>query len=910
MTAEYTDCNQFSSLMLMSDSIQDHTYVTSSNKVCFDTISPSGNMLIGRGSSVRDDKKIFIPQQTLTGSIDELRIFHRSIDKKEVKKYAYRSVSGHDNLALYYKFNEPFGNYTGNDIVLDSSGNSLNSTIKNYLPAYTRNTGSHGPPPVKMEKRSESPVLFPEYNAVKDLNTSLLTEAADYDDVNPNLITKLIPPHYLTLGNEKDNYQKTLGDLETALSDKTTIQSTQNSKTSVQLLVKLLLSWAKIFDEIKIYIDHFSKINFVDYEEYETVSNKFLSRLGNHLGINLPKLFSNASVDQLISGYDVNTKPELAVRSLQELQNMIWRRILSDTANIKQTKGHLDAIRSIFRSSGIEAENIFNFREYGGSKTKDLKTSVSIKKDIIDFLNFSGSFNNLNIVSLNNEGRSKLTPFLKSPFLSSSRKEKGFPKIKGSYVNGKSNNKSDGLFTTSSFTVQGYYTFDKRLNHSSRQSLFRINSTGSATSAKKEATIVNLVADRENLNAYISDGVSDTTVSTIKIENINVLDGDIWAINFSKNNGVNTQNKHSDEYFLRAAKYIGGDQQEYYYTSSFIAKKSDSVFSNWSAQYNVSGTFLTIGSQSLGSSGKFINKNSNKNHKSTIFSGETSYLNFWSGFKQENEFLAYAKNPNSVGTNNPGTNYNFSLRKTGSFERIRIQTFGKQATTSSSPEGTIRFFDFSQNNLHLKGENFEPSKIVMTPNYHIYEILSENFDINSSNNKIRIRSIQNEEVMKDHDFSLIAPIYETPQLEEVVDDTRFSIDMSVMKGLNENIMTIFPDFQPIENAIGQPNSLFSNEYVDIRSFSDVYFHNVLEDLDLSRYRSIFKWIDTAYSDLVYTLIPRTTTFMGINFIYESHVLERNRFKYLFDEIYLKSLRRDSDRGTILLSQLANKICKF
>ena len=276
VTAEYTDCNQFSSLMLMSDSIQDHTYVTSSNKVGFDTISPSGNMLIGRGSSVRDDKKIFIPQQTLTGSIDELRIFHRSIDKKEVKKYAYRSVSGHDNLALYYKFNEPFGNYTGNDIVLDSSGNSLNSTIKNYLPAYTRNTGSHGPPPVKMEKRSESPVLFPEYNAVKDLNTSLLTEAADYDDVNPNLITKLIPPHYLTLGNEKDNYQKTLGDLETALSDKTTIQSTQNSKTSVQLLVKLLLSWAKIFDEIKIYIDHFSKINFVDYEEYETVSNKFL----------------------------------------------------------------------------------------------------------------------------------------------------------------------------------------------------------------------------------------------------------------------------------------------------------------------------------------------------------------------------------------------------------------------------------------------------------------------------------------------------------------------------------------------------------------------------------------------------------------------------------------------------------
>lgn len=198
----------------------------------------------------------------------------------------------------------------------------------------------------------------------------------------------------------------------------------------------------------------------------------------------------------------------------------------------------------------------------------------------------------------------------------------------------------------------------------------------------------------------------------------------------------------------------------------------------------------------------------------------------------------------------------------------------------------------------------------MTPNYHIYEILSENFDLNSSKDKIRIRSIQDAELLKSNKYALVSPVYETPLLEEVTDDTRFSIDMSVMKGLNENIMTIFPDFQPIENSLGQTNALFANEYRDLNAFSNVYFNNVIEDLNLGRYRNIFKWIDSSYTELVYTLIPKSTTFMGINFVYESHVLERNKFKYTYDEIYLKSLPRDPNRGVILLSQLTSKICKF
>jgi hypothetical protein len=50
--------------------------------------------------------------------------------------------------------------------------------------------------------------------------------------------------------------------------------------------------------------------------------------------------------------------------------------------------------------------------------------------------------------------------------------------------------------------------------------------------------------------------------------------------------------------------------------------------------------------------------------------------------------------------------------------------------------------------------------------------------------------------------------------------------------------------------------------------------------------------------------------MGINFVIESHVLERHKNRYLYDEIYLKSIERDSSRGNLLLSQFVATVKKM
>jgi hypothetical protein len=134
--------------------------------------------------------------------------------------------------------------------------------------------------------------------------------------------------------------------------------------------------------------------------------------------------------------------------------------------------------------------------------------------------------------------------------------------------------------------------------------------------------------------------------------------------------------------------------------------------------------------------------------------------------------------------------------------------------------------------------------------------------------------------------------------------------MSVMKGLNENMLSIFSSFESLDDALGRPNLMFSDSYPELAQLRKVYFNNLLEKINLNKYRQLFKWIDNSFTDIIYGLVPRTTNFLGINFIYESHVLERNKFKYLFDEIYLKALPRDASRGNLLLSQFVCDLKKY
>jgi hypothetical protein len=1056
--------------------INDRIY-SSSQSLLFDNLNYDAaafNIGTGEGTT-RLGANIFTNIQTFSGSLDDFRLFHAVDPITTIKKRKYRNFypsSTDPSLKLYYKFNEPYGTHTGNNIVLDSSGNSLHEKITNFN-VTNRLTGSDNP--VKSEDKDRNPVLFPTFSKVSSLNTELLTSASNYDDYNPNIITRLIPKHYFQDATAYRDFNQEFDKLGSNFTDlSTNIPGSKKSELpDTQLLIKLLLTYAKYFDELKLMIDTISNMPITSYDDYETAPDIFLPEKAKMTNTTLPYLFTGGNLSQYFSGIDLTNKSLKSVRSLNEVQNLIWRRILTDAPKMKLYKGTVDSIKNTFRNAGIEPDNIFTFREYGGSKEKSLDGSRELKRDVYRFVSFTGSLGRkTTAVDPNGYPTNAEIPRLKSGYLSGSRIQTGVPNITkskatatitvtdgdaangmtkntkilianiagqtveyiisdtnasgvatgivlsatsnvgggtnpsiaagnvgiavglnlssatqnnfltqlraailhsnnvrhknnitvsavpgaangnqsitlthvrgglrgnntvtetitnvaasgftggtgfqksgNSFYHGVSTTPSDGLFTSGSFTYEALYDWEQGYSNTN-ESLVRLHVTGTSTPSTKEACLINLVASNNKINLYMRN--SNGPVKNLYLTGVNVFDKDVWYVSFGRKAGHDLNIAATSSYFLRAAKQQNGDIIEQYTTSSFFedpSASSNNVLKSINI-YNTSGSFLVIGSQSFQEPGasKFLNDSALiADTKVTNFHGLVTNIRFFSKNTSHEEFINRAKNYDSYGVKDPKVNYNFANVSSGSFERLILHTDAKQGTQFADSGGKIRIFDFSQNNLHFMGSNFKGSANVMKNLRVDFEVLSDKFDLNYTRDKIRIRSFQDAENLGQSYFSTIAPVHEILPSEESLDDNRLSLDMSVMKGLNDNALRMFNNFDALDDALGRPNLIFGDNYQDLRHLREVYFNNVIEVMDLKRYRNLFKWIDNSFTDVVYSLVPRTTNFLGINFIYESHVLERNRFKYYFDEIYMKSGERDPERGNIFLSQFVGRLNRY
>ena len=354
---------------------------------------------------------------------------------------------------------------------------------------------------------------------------------------------------------------------------------------------------------------------------------------------------------------------------------------------------------------------------------------------------------------------------------------------------------------------------------------------------------------------------------------------------------------NSCSYYLRAGTISRLSRNKLYNsTSSFYPLYRDSVFANISSTYSASGSFLCVGSQSLdtpGGSNLWLNSESD-HAKTTTFSGNVNNFKFWSMTISDKETKEHIRNPHSVGVPDPLGNYLFT-NNSGSFEKLRLNVERNQVSSSADELGLFTLYDYSQNDIHFAGKGFASDANIVSPKYILYDSLSTDFDMSIAKEKVRIRSFTDIDNLDENMFASVAPIYEVLPSEEVTDDPRFGIEMSLMKGLNENIMTVFSDYSFFENALGKTNLLFSENFPEIEVMRRLYFNNLIEDIDIKRYRELFKWIDNTFTDLMFQLVSYTVKFLGIEFIYESHVLERSKVKYLYDEIYRNALPRDPSR---------------
>ncbi len=892
----------------------------STTSVVMNELTTVGTFLtIGSGSSFDVGTVLISPDQTFSGALDEFRFFHSTRSESKQAAYARKALYATDDLKLYFKFNEPSGSLSDdpsdaiNRIVLDSSGHSLHSHIETGFNFSLRSTGSV-PSPMTYERFDLSPILFTSYPTVSDLNVDLLSSATQYDADNPNLITRLVPKHYLVDGQAFDGFETQQG-LIGGEYESTSIPGS-GKLGNVQLMLTFLYIWAKFFDELKIFVDAFSKLHFVDYTTDDTAPDQFIPQIYKSFGFNMPPLFLDASVEQYINSENIEFNISRGAEPLKSVQNQILRRILVSMGSIIRSKGTQRSIKSFMRAVGIDPDNSFRLREFGGPTARSLTYSREEKTEPGTWL--SGT---------------SVASFV-TPFLSASRLEPGFPQTVGTFVDkvtynphGISNNRNDGLLTSGSWTYEASYKYPLSLKLTSNtQSLARIEVTGSVSSSG--GTIFNLVAisgsglfEPHSVVLYGRPGAG-TNSPVLKLElDSDVFDGDRWNVSFGRKRGDDPGHSYaSSSYFLRVSKEsLGTEYSEATTWFREVGNESTTVsnsLENLDTAFNASGSFIKVGTGSLptGTSGYLYLNNTTSVTESaahrTIFEGHISQLRFWSKALSDAEWKEHTKNYKSIGVEDPLTNFNFSNANSGSFGKLRIDISMRQPTTTTDPDGRIIFFDYSQNELHGTGSNWGASVNPFAVDIFRFSTLNPYFDEASTNEKIRIRSYQNYDKVQETPWAEVAPVYRINPSERPTDNTRFSIEFSLVDALNRDMINIFATLDSLDNIIGNPELVYSPDYPGLEYLRDIYFNRLTDKLNFKSFFEFFRWFEQSIGMFIDQLIPRKTKYFGTNFVIESHMLERPKFELLGNDIYLGENDRYKFRDVLLLQQIAGIIKKY
>lgn len=861
-----------------------------------ETFWEGSNLTIGSGSSFVLGTAAHSESNTLSGALDELRIWHNVRSPIERVQWAEKSVYANDDLKLYFKFNEPSGSNTL--VALDSSGNSLHGKLNiggNLLGVREIATGSiAGASPMIYEKTELTPILFPEYSAVDELRLELLTSASYYDDQNPNLITKLIPPHYLLEGQIQEALETEFGPITTTLVSGSEPRSAQLGGT--QVLLSLMYVWAKYFDEMKLFSEAFSTLNWADYNDTDTVPDQFLQFLAQQQGFNLPPLFVGTSIEQYVNRENIQDEISTNELSLQHIQNQIWRRVLINLQDIVRSKGTLHSVKSFIRSTGIDPDNNFRIREFGGPTkapltfVRDKRSEVSAMADFV-----SGGL-------------------IISPYLSGARTEPGFPPARAATPD-----INDGLFTSGSWTYEGTYRFPLRSISHNSQSLMRMYGTG-AVAVGSGALLGNLMAVSGTTNiTFITapNGGGGGPAKSLILTGADIFDGDKWYVSVGcqrNDDGLNSE--PSSSYFIRAAKQNYGEITDAYFTASYINDRdlgsNSVVWRTVGANTNASGVFLVIGSASIEPTILFyLNTGSAPEAgRVTYFDGRVSQIRFWSKYLDSSEWQEHVRNFKSLGVQDPTTNFNFVTNKTGSWERLRMDISTDQMTTQSSVAGGVQFFDFSQNNLHWTGTRFPVTYSVMKPERFYYSYISPKFDEASTVEKVRPRSFLNYQNVLSSSYAQVAPLYRIELSEEPTDNTRFTIDFSIVDALDQDVVGIFSTLDSLDNIIGNPELMFSPDYPELEVLRNVYFNRLTDKINLRNFFEFYKWFDTNIGTFIAQLIPRKTKYLGTNFVIESHMLERPKLEYQFSDIYLGDSNRHGLKDTIVLQLVTGDFKRY
>ena len=788
-----------------------------------------------------------------SGSLDDFRYWKVDRDAEQIGLNYNLTVHGGTNksldnidLGVYFKFNEGITQTSSVDqTILDFSGRISNGSFVGYN-QLTRNTGS-ALSEYNGFQETRDPVLYSFHPDVKSLYDSKIELGTQYDYTNSAALINTLPSWILDDG----------------------LNPTKNGRSTLKELCQIVSSY---FDTLFFQINNLPQLKHMNYSEFSNLDDKeslkpypFMDKILSSFSFDSVEVFAGLTPEERILNKDDTIT---FGRDITEVKDFIYKNIYNNLALIYKSKGTEASFRNLIRCFGIGRE-IIDITAYSDNytyKLEDKFISRSSKTRAVNFAskgtseasvhqgrsNFPNCFDHTPGItdpaghtisySVNLNAPARLNKSILDPVYSSTLYSSIFGVVTPQNLNLES---GDTTTNPSGPDLRLYLVKDY---DTSLDAYFCLEST--SMNVKLKSPIINKIYDDNNYNVAVvlrpTSGVFGSHVSG-SADSYNIIlrgmsySGDYLEESFSVTESVG---KIPAESFLSSNKrhYVGAEKQNL--TGSIVDNKRSDLkiisFRKYLAE---------------------ISEQDQKYHAldSDVFGLDKPMqdVNLFIGQNPESEINNY---------NSMVLNWEFNVL-TGS---DAAGSFDVYDMTSKTPGfGTLS--NIVSNEYPGRGHGFLSNDNKFAINHvtpSAKQALPETM-FSSDMVSVKNREEGSEKFQKDS-----RPIVR-----------QYNFEKNMYRTISEEMMKFVGSVASLGDLIGDPVNKYRKNYKDMDKVRQHFFKFVESDLDLEKYLTYYRWLDSSISHMIDQLKPATVEFSeDIRTMVESHVFERNKYDHKFPTI--------------------------
>lgn len=804
----------------------------------------------------------------LSGSIDEFRFWKNKRSDKKISRHWFEQVGGGTNtddantdLGLYYKFNE--GIYDNTSVsnydkkILDYSGRISNGNWLGYTLG-ARSTGSAMVESLVSKAEFKDPIVYSTHPDVVSLLEQKIEIAKEYDSNNNGSIINSFPQWMI----EEDREQ----------------------------LLNLGQIVSQYFDELYLKIENLPSIKDNSFKEGKPLP--FSGRLLESCGFTSTDLFTDASVIESLLSRNENFNFE---EKIHNIKNFIYQNIYNNLVYIYRSKGTEKSIRNLIRCFGVD-DSLIKLNAYADGveyTLQDKVTYTSAKKKYADF-NSPDRFNSTVYQYYDPSDSSSLSYIIGNKNLaylgSTLEFEVLFPK--------KYESNSDFYFRTDfvSSSLAGMHEANS-------------SSVGDFTWQTPDRAHISIFAVKYNEESPDAYFVLSSSYLNVNISSS--LFKDVY-----NNSKWNFAAKLYHEKYPLSNQLVGTEEGDYILELHAVNTILDSVQNefkltasvpqNLALQHFAAAKRIYIGSHHYNFTGSVVIEGTGNSEQYSDV--KISSVRYWLHKLSDKSLIEHSKDIESFGADNPdenvdsyilvpslgsipfnGNDLRFSKIKSlalhWSFDNVTASDNGSGVGPANTSDGKFTALDLTNGNLDVY---LPDNQIYITDDITVVPKIKYNArgDFFLRNNT----EVVDREIVQTARKKLPETINDSDLVNILVDDdnvfTRdsqpvnyyFSLEKSMYQIVSQEILKIFGTIESFNNLIGESANRYRQNYPNIERLREIYFENVINDLNFEKFVDFYKWFDDSIGIMIKQLIPASANYSPeLKTVIESHILERNKY---------------------------------